>query len=243
MSGLFYNLGRQVGPKVRKARWIWESLTGTQADAIRLEHAVGLDLAHEARQQLQIDSDQRTRELLEEIGYQLSSRLAHQLRSFRFEAYRGGQPNAFALPGGFIFVSTPLLELCQWNKDQIAFLLGHEMAHVVRGHAIERIVAGSAISAAARTAPAPGTLGAWLRNAGMRFLETAYSRSHELDADALGVRLAAAAGYEPQASIQLLSHLAAISGSADSKSLGEYFSTHPTAQARIDNIRERLQRR
>jgi predicted Zn-dependent protease len=243
VGSLFYNLGRQVGPKVRKARWIWESLTGTQADAIRLEHAVGLDLAHEARQQLQIDSDQRTRELLEEIGYQLSTRLANQLRAFRFEAYQDGQPNAFALPGGFIFVSTPILELCRWNRDEIAFLLGHEMAHVVRGHAIQRIVAGSAISAAARAAPAPGTLGAWLHKVGTRFLETAYSRDHELEADALGVRLAAAAGYEPQASIRLLSRLAEISESADPTSLGEYFSTHPSSQVRINNIRSRLQRR
>jgi predicted Zn-dependent protease len=243
VGSLFYNLGRQVGPKVRKARWIWESLTGTQADAIRLEHAVGLDLAHEARQQLQIDSDQQTRELLEEIGYQLSTRLANQLRAFRFEAYQDGQPNAFALPGGFIFVSTPILELCRWNRDEIAFLLGHEMAHVVRGHAIQRIVAGSAISAAARAAPVPGTLGAWLHKVGTRFLETAYSRDHELEADALGVRLAAAAGYEPQASIRLLSRLAEISESADATSLGEYFSTHPSSQVRINNIRSRLQRR
>jgi predicted Zn-dependent protease len=243
VGGLFYNLGRQVGPRVRKARWVWESLTGTQADAIRVEHAVGLDLAHEVRQQLQIDSDRRTREVLEEIGYQLSARLANQLRSFRFEAYQGGRPNAFALPGGFIFVSTPILELCQWNKDQIAFLLGHEMAHVVRGHAIERVVAGSAISIAARAAPAPGTLGAWLRKVGTRFLEAAYSRDRELEADALGVRLAAAAGYEPQASIQLLSRLAEVHESADLTALGEYFSTHPSSQVRINNIRDRLQRR
>jgi predicted Zn-dependent protease len=243
VGSLFYNLGRQMGPKVRKARWLWESLTGTQAEAIRLEHAVGLDLAHEARRQLQIDSDQRARDLLEEIGYRLSTRLANQLRAFRFEAYQGGQPNAFALPGGFIFVSTPVLELCRWNQDQIAFLLGHEMAHVVRGHAIERIVAGSALSAAARAAPAPGVLGAWLRNVGTRFLETAYSRDHELEADALGVRLSAAAGYEPRASIELLSHLAEIHESAEPASLGEYFATHPSAQTRIDNIRGYLQRR
>ncbi len=49
MSGLFYNLGRKLGPKVRKAKWLWQSVTGTEADAIRVEHEVGRDLAREIK--------------------------------------------------------------------------------------------------------------------------------------------------------------------------------------------------
>ena len=45
MSGLFYKLGRMVGPKVRKANWVWQSITARKADSIRAEYAVGLDLA------------------------------------------------------------------------------------------------------------------------------------------------------------------------------------------------------
>ena len=67
-NGLFYHLGRKVGPKVRKARWVWESMTGTEADAIRLEHGVGLDLAQEARHQLDLDPDAETRRALDDIG-------------------------------------------------------------------------------------------------------------------------------------------------------------------------------
>jgi beta-barrel assembly-enhancing protease len=242
-DGLFYNLGRKMGPKVRKARWMWESLAGTEADAIRVEHGVGLDLAHEARKQLQMDLDPRTRDLLEDTGYRLSSCVANQLRSFRFEAFQGGQPNAFALPGGFIFISRPLIELCQWHKDQIAFVLAHEMAHVIRGHAIERIVTNSAVSVAARAAPVRGVLGGWLRTVGIRFLETAYSRDRELEADTLGVRLAQAAGCDPKAAIGLFSRLAELNKSPEPVTLGEYFSTHPTADERIANIRQFLQRR
>jgi predicted Zn-dependent protease len=239
-SSLFYNLGRRMGPKVRKVRWMWESLTGTEADAIRLEHGVGLDLAHEAGRQLQADPDPRTGAVLDEIGRQLSQCVTNRLRSFRFDGFQGGQPNAFALPGGFIFVNRPILDLCQWDKDRIAFILAHEMAHVIRGHAIERIVANSAVSMAARAAPVSGALGTWLRTVGVQFLQTAYSRDHELEADTLGVRLAAAAGYRPDAAIELLARLAELSRSANPEGLGEYFSTHPSSEVRIANIRHFL---
>ncbi|GAF70269.1 unnamed protein product, partial [marine sediment metagenome] len=55
MSGLFYNLGRKVGPRVRKVKWFWQSMTGSEADAIKVEHEVGLDLAREIRRQLGLD--------------------------------------------------------------------------------------------------------------------------------------------------------------------------------------------
>jgi predicted Zn-dependent protease len=242
MAGsLFYNLGRKFGPKVRKAKWMWESLAGTEADAVRLEHGVGLDLAHEARVQLAMDCDPQAVKVLEEIGGRLAACVANRLRSFRFDAFQGGQPNAFALPGGFIFVGRPILELCRWDKDQIAFVLAHEMAHVIRRHAIERIVANSAVSMAARAAPVSGALGVWLHTVGLQFLETAYSRDQELEADKLGVRLVMAAGYRPEASAELLTRLAELNKAADPAALGEYFSTHPSAEVRIASIRHFLQ--
>jgi len=240
VGSLFYNLGRRLGPKVRKARWMWESLAGTESEAIRLEHGVGLDLACEAKIQLPMDSDPKTIQILAQTGQRLHACVANRLRSFQFEGFLGGQPNAFALPGGFIFVSRPILELCQWDPNQIAFILAHEMAHVIRRHAIERIVTNSAVTMAARAAPASGALGAWLHNVGIRFLETAYSRDQELEADKLGVRLVMAAGYAPEASTELLSRLAELNKTADPAALGEYFSTHPSAEVRIRAIRQFL---
>lgn len=236
-KSFFYNLGRKVGPKVRKARWVWESLTGTDADAIRIEQRVGLDLAREARAQLQIDDDLTVRGMLDDVGLRLGRHVADKRRLFQFEAFRAGEPNAFALPGGFVFVSRSILTLCQADANQVAFILAHEISHVLRGHAIERIVANSAISAVSRTTPAGGILGPWLQRVGVRFLETAYSRDQELDADRLAIRLMAAAGYDPWAGVTLLENLAGLNEASNPLSLGRYFSTHPSFDVRIDSIR------
>jgi predicted Zn-dependent protease len=239
----FYYLGRKVSSKVRKAKWVWESLAGTEADAIRLEQRVGLDLAQEARTQLQVDRDPGTRKVLDEVGSRLAARVANKQRTFHFEAFGAAEPNAFALPGGHIFVSRSILALCQGDEDQVAFILGHEMGHVISGHAMERIMANSAVSAMSHLTPARGVLGPWLRRVGVRFLETAYSRDQELNADRLAVRLAEAASHDPRACITLFRSLAESATSSDPLSLGQYFSTHPSFDVRIESVRQFLGRR
>lgn len=242
-GGLFYNLGKKTGPSVRKAKWLWGSMTASDSEIVRLEHDVGLDLADEARGQLQLDTDPQTGELLEGIGARLAQRVGDKRRSFHFEAFVAGEPNAFALPGGFVFVSRSIADLCHGSRDELAFVLGHEMGHIISGHAIERIMTNSAVSAASRTTAVRGLLGGWLRRVGVQFLETAYSRDRELEADRLGVRLARAAGYDPEAAIKLLGRLAELKAAAGQEGLGEYFSTHPTFDLRIRSIRQFLRHR
>jgi beta-barrel assembly-enhancing protease len=146
MSSLFYNLGKLFGPTVRKARWLWSSMAGSEAEAIRLEGEVGKELAREIRQQLKSEPDPQSKLLVKEIGSNLFEYVANRSRSFSFEIFDSGQPNAFALPGGYIFVTRSLIELCERNRDEIAFILGHEMGHVIRGHAMDRIITNSAIT-------------------------------------------------------------------------------------------------
>ncbi len=241
VSGLFYNLGKKAGPKVRKAKWIWHSITASQADIIKAEHEVGKDPASEIRKQSELDKDPQAEQLLNEVGSHLTPRVANKLRTFSFEVVKGSEPNAFALPGGFIFVTGSLLELCDWNRDQIAFILAHEMAHVIRGHAMDRIIAGSAIAVGAKAASIRGLLNSWLGNVGVKFLESAYSQDMELEADTLAARLATAAGYDPHAPKQLLARLGKLNKSDKRSSFWNYFSSHPTFDIRINNI-DRLKR-
>ena len=125
MSSLFYNLGKMVGPRVRKVKWIWQSITASEADAIQTEHKVGQDLAREIRNRLELDTEPRAGQMLNQVGRHLAACVANKLRTFSFEVIKDDKPNAFALPGGFIFVTRSLLELCDWNRDQIAFILAH----------------------------------------------------------------------------------------------------------------------
>jgi predicted Zn-dependent protease len=236
VSGLFYNLGRKVGPKVRKAKWLWQSIAGSEADAIKVEHEVGQDLAREIRRELELDQEPQAEQILNEAGNRLAACVTNKSRKFSFETIKGVEPNAFALPGGFIFVTRSLMEICRWNENEVAFILGHEMGHVIKGHAMARIISNSAIAAASRAAPIRGVLAGWLRKVGVQFLESAYSQDLESEADKLGVRLVAGAGYDPNACAQLLSRLAELSPPAGQFDLGGYFSSHPPFKVRIQNI-------
>ncbi|MHC4105579.1 MAG: M48 family metallopeptidase [Planctomycetota bacterium] len=242
MSGLFYSLGRKVGPKVRKVKWFWQSIAGSEADAIKVEYEVGQDLAREVMSQLEIDCQPQVEKILNETSRRLTACVVNKSRKFNFKTVKGAEPNAFALPGGFIFVTNSLMELCQYNKNEVAFILAHEMGHVIRGHAMNRIISNSAIAAASRAAPIRGALSGWLRKVGVQFLESAYSQDMESEADKLGVRLVAAAGYDPQACVRLLSRLAKLSKSVGQFDLGGYFSSHPPFNDRIRNINRLLQK-
>ena len=221
---------------------MWQSVTGSEADAIKVEYEVGLDLAREIRQQLGRSQEPQTDQMLNEIGNRLADRVANKSRRFSFETVKGSEPNAFALPGGFIFVTQSLVELCRYDQNEIACILGHEMAHVIRGHAMNRIVSNSAIAVASRAAPIRGVLSGWLRKVGVQFLESAYSKDLESEADRLGVHLVAAAGYEPGACVQLFSRLAKLKSSPGQFDLGSYFSSHPPFNVRIENIKLQLRK-
>ena len=242
MSNLFYNIGKMVGPRFRKVKWIWQSITASEADAIQAEHKVGQDLAREIRHQLGSEPEPQAGQMLNEVGSHLAACVANKLRTFSFETVKGTEPNAFALPGGFIFVTRSLVELCEWNGDEVAFILGHEMGHVIRGHAMDRIISSSAIAVGSGVTPVRGLLGGWLRRVGVKFLESAYSQDLELEADTLGARLAAAAGYDSHAPGQLLSRLARLSQPTNQFGLGNYFASHPAFELRIHNVNRLLRR-
>ena len=88
MGGVVYSLGRMVGPKVRKAKWVFRSMTGSEADALQAEFEVGRDMAHEVECQVDIDREPAVRQLLSEVGDRLTGRLTNRRRVFTFRATR-----------------------------------------------------------------------------------------------------------------------------------------------------------
>jgi len=237
LEDFFFKLGRKLGTSARKGRWIWSSLTGSEAEALEAEYQAGCDLAQAFDRGAPCDDDPRSHELLARTSRRLTERLTNEQRRWRVTPIQADEPGAFALPGGFVYVTRPLLELCDFDEDEIACVVGHEMGHVVRGHAMERITNQLLTSAAARAASIPGgLLSQWILSTGMKLLSSAYSQDQEFDADEFGARLAAAAGYDPRAAIRAFERLQGFETEGELP-LAQYFSSHPPLEERIERLR------
>jgi predicted Zn-dependent protease len=234
LSDFFRNLGQNIGRGIHQASWLSQALTGTDEERVQAEAVFGRDLAREVRAHMRVAADPPLAAWLEEIGNRLAARVARsKKRPFTFTLLDAGEPNAFAMPGGFIFVERSLLDLCGRDDDETAFVLGHEMAHVIRWHAIDRVLAKMAVA----QLPIRGAAGLILKRLGPELVGSAYSQDQEFDADALGARLAEAAGYAPDAGPRLLERLGPTGAQAPRAPLAAYFASHPPIAERVGRLR------
>jgi predicted Zn-dependent protease len=239
VGGFFYNLGRAVGSGARKANWVFQSLTGSEGDALQAEHTVGKDLALAYAKETELDPDPATQAFLDRISSRLVPCVSKKEQQFCFRAVHKEEFNALAMPGGFIFVMRPLLELCEWDENEIAFVLGHEMGHVLLKHAINRIMTSSAICAGMMRFPVGGLLGVGILHLVTDLLNQGHSREQELEADGLATQLVHYAGFDPEGGPRLLQRLGGVPTERWLDST--YFSSHPPVEARVENIGKKLQ--
>lgn len=148
--------------------------------------------------------------------------------------------NAWAMPGGKIGVNIGILEVTE-NQHQLASVMGHEIAHVTARHSNEKAsrasLTGIGIEALAVILGGGYTGGAYtasqVMSAGAAFgLSLPHSRSQETEADIIGLRYMAKAGFDPRASVDLWQNMAALS----KKSPPAFLSTHPTNESRIEKL-------
>lgn len=230
-SRLLPQLGEQLGRKARKpyrqARWIWNWAAGTEEDAIRAEREYGRECSHEFIRQFPGKIPQGDQDFVESVGSRLAEAVQDPRIQFRFTAVASSTANAYALPGGFVFITQALLKLTGHDGDTAAFFLGHEIAHITKGHARDRLTASTLLHAVSTRLSGAGEL--------MRqLLDKGYSRALEQEADREAVRLAKAAGFDARASIKALDQLSSIA--SDHSGLAEYFSTHPSFKERIRDL-------
>jgi predicted Zn-dependent protease len=149
------------------------------------------------------------------------------------------QINAFCMPGGKIAFFWGILSRLQLGDDEVAMIMGHEMAHALREHARERMGKSFATRGALELGAALlglGDTGRLVAGMGEQMLSLVFSRDDESEADLVGMELAARAGYNPAAGITLWQKMGAVSKGAPP----QFLSTHPAGPTRIKDIEANL---
>jgi predicted Zn-dependent protease len=234
-NSIFYRLGRRAAPAWLKARWMWQTLAGDEKDRIRAERELGLVLDAIYRRRATLSDDRAAVDRLRVIAQRLRDRLSRTDWEFTIRCECGSAPNALALPGGFVFFTTPLVALCGENDEELAFVMAHEIGHIVRGHAARRFLTSALLTALARTRAGRDPVTGLAANLFGELLKKGYSREQEREADEFAVRLLKSARYDPVAGVRLLSRLVQTPDGGESRG---YFSTHPSIRERIERIEQ-----
>lgn len=156
------------------------------------------------------------------------------------------QVNAWCMPGGKIAVYSGLIERLSVTDDELAAVMGHEIAHALREHARERMGRAQATGAAAAVAEmgveifTGVRLGGLSNTFGQAMFVLPNSRESEQEADRIGVELAARAAYDPRAAVSLWQKMA--KESAGRGALPQWLSTHPSHETRIRDLQDYAQR-
>ena len=154
---------------------------------------------------------------------------------------RSKQINAWCMPGGKIAFYTGILDQLQLNDDEVAMIMGHEMAHALREHSRERLAksraTGMGLSVASQLLGL-GQMGDVAANLGTQLLTLKYGRDDETEADLVGLEIAARGGFKPEASVQLWKKMLAATGGG--KGQPSFLSTHPSGNNRIQELEANL---
>ncbi len=232
-SSLAYLLGRKSVPLFFKANWVRQSLAGSESEKIQAEFQMGCLLAQVYGKQVPGIGNNR----LSEIAGTLASSLRNTERKYCFKLDRSGELNALAIPGGFIYLSEKLFDLCGEDIDAIAFILAHEIAHTIHSDANKRFLTKAVINGllsvrGQRMTPAMTSLLSHL-------IQLDYSRDQEYLADRFAVALTKAAGFDPAGGSRLFEKLQVLEKEPDL--MGSYFSSHPSLRDRIERINLRME--
>jgi len=231
---------RQLNPVTNEVQHV--SMTADQ------EIGMGLQAAPEMEAQYGgLSSDAGASARVEQVGERVVARSSAGTTPYKFQFHLLADPqtiNAFALPGGQVFITDGLLTQLH-SEAELATVLAHEVGHVVARHSAQQLaksqltqgLTGAAVIAtydpndpsSARNAAVIAAIG--------QLVNMKFGRNDELQADQLGVRFASDAGYDPRSMIKVMQTLEQEGGARQP----EFFSTHPNPEHRIERIQQAIQ--
>jgi predicted Zn-dependent protease len=206
------------------------------------ENKLGTQLAAEVEKKSKLLKDQKVQEYVSRVGNRIASKARDKPQgiNFTFKVIDDDKTvNAFALPGGHIYVYTGLLKLAD-DEAELASVLGHEIAHVTQRHVAERLVTQFGLQTVLGLALGrdPGLLAQIAAQLAGTGALLSFTRQQESDADAHGMPYSVAAGYDPMGFVRLFAKLKRGEGPA----FLAFLQDHPLPSQRIEAARARIAR-
>ena len=209
------------------------------------EVAIGSETAEQMQNELPIVADPYIVSYINELGDTIASHTSRADLDWHFFIINSHQVNAFALPGGFIYVNRGLIEATS-RADELAGVLGHEIGHVIQRHSVEQMQNQKKVGAVAEIACSltnlcESQLGQAAINIGGTAVIARYSRADELEADSEAVENVLRVNIDPEG-IPSLFEVLMQQRRTEPTIVDEWFSTHPLEESRIDHSRSLIAR-
>ncbi|MCU0572724.1 MAG: tetratricopeptide repeat protein [Syntrophobacteraceae bacterium] len=234
----------------------WSALPTRSAWALSLaeEKELGRKILEMLRDRLPLVEDDELITYVRSVGQRIVKQVGVTPYEFQFFVVNESVPNAFAIPGGFIFIYRGLMEMME-NEGELASILAHELAHIQARHIHRRIEESRMINIASLAGVVAGVLlgmsggsGAKAAQAltlgtmaGARSYQLQYSRENEREADQIGLRYLTDAGYPPKDMVSIMERMNQDKWRVSSK-LPSYLSTHPALGERVLYLKEQADR-
>lgn len=204
------------------------------------EVELGKQVAAEVEKEYGVLQEPKYNDIVQNVGKTIAEVAPRKDVQYNFTVLKTDEVNAMAAPGGFVFVNKGLLDYIDFDKDALAFAMGHEVGHVVARHAAKmlekELKTDIAITVLTQSEK-------WSRALSiardLTFL--GYGRDNEFEADEWGLKLAYAAGYDPQGAVRFFQKLMKDEKGKPSK-LAVFFSTHPPTQDRLNRVQAQIKK-
>jgi predicted Zn-dependent protease len=206
---------------------------------------MGAQAFEEMKSQGKVSGDPQANAYVTCVANAITNALPGDAGPWEVRVFQDDTANAFALPGRKIGVHTGLLSVAK-NQDQLAAVLGHEVGHVLARHSAERVsdqfatqiaAQGAGVLLGAVSSPATQGLAMAALGVGAQGVVLKFSRTHESEADLIGLDLMSKAGFDPRESVSLWQNMEAASQGARPP---EFLSTHPSPATRIKDLQARI---
>lgn len=205
------------------------------------EVALGKDIDAQVRQENKLLPDSLWQAYLAEVGHKIVAVCDRPNLDYQFHVIESDQVNAFAIPGGYLYFYTGILEMMD-NEAQLAAVMAHEVSHVVARHSVKTLQAayGGIVLIQIALGERSQELIGQVAQTVLGLALTGYGRNNELEADKFGVYYMVQAGYNPEGAVEMFTKLSELSGEGDRGFFENLTASHPETQERISKIREQI---